>query len=48
MDRQAEYGLLSVINGAIQNVDQIENAPVAVTDLSSVLDIATQLSGSGN
>ena len=48
LDRQAEYGLLSVINGAIQNVEQIENAPVAVTDLSSVLDIATQLSGSGN
>ena len=48
LDRQAEYGLLNVINGAIQNVEQIENAPVAVTDLSSVLDIATQLSGSGN
>ncbi len=49
LDRQAEYGLLSVINGAISNVEQIENAPaVDVTNLSSALDIATSLSGSGN
>ena len=49
LDRQAEYGLLSVINGAIENVDQLDSAPaVDVSNLSSVLDIATSLSGSGN
>jgi hypothetical protein len=43
LDRQAEYGLLNIINGAIENVDQLESAGGLrdITNFSSLLDVAT-------
>ena len=42
LDRQAEFGLLSVINDAIQNVDQIEAGGTGrAIGFDSLLDLPT-------